>query len=295
MVKRKKKKSDILGVNYNSEENTLLLYMQEINRFPLLSKTEEEKLAKLVAKGDKAAREKIVNSNLRFVIMVAKKYQGKGLPLEDLISEGNIGLLKAVEHFDPKKGYRLITYAVWWIRQTIIKAIHEKGRMIRLPCNKSSDLTKIEKTRETFQNESGWKQESQTQKIAMFLDMSTEKTTQLLRMNQEVLSLDEPVSYEGYPLTIKDFIEDEYRNSPVEVAANSILKEELEAGLDNLEERAAEVIRCRYGLGDSGPLTLKEVSLRYNLSRERVRQIEKRALGQLLHSVNSNKLESYIA
>jgi len=295
MVKRKKKKADILGRISHSDENTLLLYLQEINRIPLLSKDEEEKTARLAASGNKAAREKLVNSNLRFVIMVAKKYQGKGLPLEDLISEGNVGLLKAVKHFDAEKGYRFITYAVWWIRQAIIKAIHEKGRMIRLPSNKTSELTKIEKTRQVFQNEPGWKQDSEIQKVAIFLDISPEKTAELLQINQEVISLDDPVSHDGYPMTIKDFIEDEYCKSPVESAANNILKEELDTVLDSLEERAAEVIRCRFGLGDSGPLTLKEVGLRYNLSRERVRQIEKRALVQLLHSSRSHKLESFIA
>jgi len=295
MVKRKKKKADILGRISNSGENTLLLYLQEINRIPLLTKSEEEVTARLAAQGNKAAREKLVNSNLRFVIMVAKKYQGKGLPLEDLISEGNIGLLKAMKHFDAEKGYRFITYAVWWIRQAIIKAIHEKGRMIRLPSNKTTELTKIEKTRQTIQNEPGWKPDNEIQKIATFLDMSPEKAEELIQINQEVVSLEEPVSYQGYPLTIKDFVEDEYGNSPVEFASNSILKSELETILNGLEERAAEVIRCRFGLGDSGPLTLKEVGLRYNLSRERVRQTEKRALSQMLNSFHCSKLESYIA
>ena len=295
MTKNKNRKPEVPAGTFNSDENSLLVYLQEINRIPLLSKDEEEKTAKQAAKGNKAAREKLVNSNLRFVIMVAKKYQGKGLPLEDLISEGNVGLLNAVKHFDPKKGFRFITYAVWWVRQAIIKAIHEKGRMIRLPSNKTTELTRIEKTRQVIQNEPCINSDSEIERIAMFLNMSPEKAADLMQLNQDVLSLDDPLSKDGFSLTIKDLIEDDYINSPVEQTANNILREELETIIGGLEERAADVIRSRYGLGDTGAMTLKEVGIRYNLSRERVRQIEKRALGQIQSSSRSNKLESYIA
>jgi len=255
----------------SDEENTFLSYLREINRIPLLSKEEEVETARLAAEGDKAAREKMVTSNLRFVIMIARRYQGKGLPLLDLISEGNIGLMNAIKHFDAEKGYRFITYAVWWIRQAIVKAINEKGRMIRLPGNKIQELKKYGRT------------------------LHKNKRDALQISGKDVLSLDDPVSRHGNTLTVGDFIQDEYGNSPVEHATNSMLKDELEMVLGGLEERAAEVLRCRYGLGGSGPMTLKEVGDRYHLSRERVRQIENRAMVQLHSFSKEHKLDSYIA
>jgi len=293
-MKKKSKRADF-RMDSHHEENTLLLYLQEINRIPLLSKDEETEMAKLAAQGDKAARERLVTSNLRFVIMIAKKYQNKGLPLQDLISEGNIGLLNAVNHFDVEKGYRFITYAVWWIRQSIIKAIHEKGRMIRLPTNKTKELTNIEKARQVIQNEPNWNHETEIRETALFLDMSPEKAEKLMQIHQEVLSLEDPISKHGQSFTIKDFIEDEYHNSPVEHTTNKVLKDKLETVLNGLEKRSAEVLRSRFGLGDTGSLTLKEVGERYNLSRERVRQIEKRALTQLQRASCHHNLDSYIA
>ena len=293
----KRKNDNSAGGNGKADENSLFLYFQEINRIPLMTKEEEEKTARLAARGNKAAKEKLVNSNLRFVIMIAKKYQGKGLPLEDLIGEGNLGLLNAVKNFDVDKGYRFITYAVWWIRQAIIKAIHEKGRMIRLPSNKNKELSKIEKTRQEIQNEPGWKTDPEILEIASVLNMSPEKVEDIINISQEVVSLDEPVAKYESTLSIKDMIEDEHQQhrSPVEHALNSILRDEVEEALNSLGERAAEVLRGRFGLGDSGNMTLKELGDRYNMSRERVRQIEKRALMQLQHSSHYKKLESYIA
>ncbi|MCL2070351.1 MAG: RNA polymerase sigma factor RpoD/SigA [Treponema sp.] len=295
MKKNKTKKAKVVEKISNAEENSLLAYMQEINRIPLLSKKEEEATAVLAAKGNKAAKERLVNANLRFVITVAKKYQGKGLPLEDLIGEGNIGLLNAAEHFDVEKGYRFITYAVWWIRQAITKAINEKGRMIRLPGNKTTDLQRIEKIREAVQNQPGWKSEPEIRKIAAFLDMDPEKAADLMKISQYLVSLDDPVSKKENSLAIKDYIEDPFSESPVDLAANSILRDELEAALDGLEERSAEILRFRYGLGDAPSLTLKEIGEHYDLSRERVRQIEKRALRQLSNSSQEGRLLSYIA
>jgi len=263
MTKKKNRKMSASESKCRNEEDSFRSYLREINRIPLLSKEEEMKIARLAAGGDKVAREKLITSNLRFVIMVAKKYQGKGLPFQDLISEGNIGLLSAVKHFDAEKGYRFITYAVWWIRQAISKAIHEKGYMIRLPSKKARDLMNMEKSRQTFK--------------------------------KDVISLDDPISRHENALTIKDLLQDEYYNSPVDHATNNILREELEIILDSLEERAAEVVRCRFGLGDIGPMTLREVGDRCQLSRERVRQIENRAIVELESSSREHKLDSYIA
>jgi RNA polymerase primary sigma factor len=288
-----KKRSD---KNMNSaEENVLLTYIHEINRFPVLSKEEEEKTAKLAALGDSAARERLINSNLRFVIKIAKRYQGRGLALEDLISEGNIGLMNAVKYFDVDKGFRFITYAVWWIRQAIIKAIQDKGRIIRLPCNKTNEIAKMEKTREVINNTSQ-NGNTEIEDLAAFMNMAPEKAKDLIKISQDVTSLDDPTTKNTHPTTsVKDQVEDEYSESPFEHALNSTLKDELETLLSSLEKRSRDVIRCRFGLGGSVPLTLTEIGSRYHLSRERVRQIEKRALGMLKNSSRHKKLESFIS
>ena len=286
------KKSRKISVD---EKNSLMLYLKEISRIPLIDKDEEEKIAKMAFMGDKAARDKLVSANLRFVIMIAKKYQGRGMPLEDLISEGNIGLLNAVRHFDAEKGFRFITYAVWWIRQSIMKALNEKGKMIRLPNNKNNELQKINKTRQSIQIEKGMDNDSEIKDTAFYLNTTPDKVTDLINISQDVISLDDPISQYGNALTIKDHVEDEYYLSPVEIALNSLLKDDVEAALNGLGIREAAVLRSRFGLGGEDSMTLKEIGNRYNLSREWIRQIEKRALIQLQRSSLNSKLESYIA
>ena len=295
MTKRKSKKADSCSGNTSSGNNALLIYLREINRIPLLTKQEEEKAARLASMGNAAARERLVNANLRFVVSVAKKYQGKGLSLEDLISEGNVGLLNSVDHFDVEKGYRFITYAVWWIRQAIIKAIHEKGRMIRLPCNKINELSKMEKVRTVIENNNSGRGEQNIQEIATYMDVPQEKAADLLKISQDVLYLDDQTSGSYDSQVIRDSIEDDFSKTPVDCAINSALRDELEKLINRLEERDADVIRSRYGLGDSCPQTLKEIGVVHNLSKERVRQIEKRILGQLQKSPNRKRLKSYIA
>lgn len=295
MKKVRSKKAEAVKKTRSKEENILRTYMREVNKIPLLKKEEEEEIALRSIQGDKAARERLVNSNLRFVIMVAKKYQGKGFPLEDLISEGNLGLVSSIDHFDASKGYRFITYAVWWIRQAIIKALHEKSRMIRLPTNKTNDLIKIEKTRQAICGEPNRKNSAEMHEIASYLDMSRARADELLQIGQEVLSLDDPGSKFDSSLSIKDYVGDESCESPIEYAISSAMKDDLERALDHLEKRDAEVIRCRFGLGDTHPMTLKEIGLLYKLSRERVRQIEKRALLQLQGPASQKKLANYIA
>ena len=295
MKKIKSKKTETTKKTRKNEDSILRTYMKEVVKIPLLKKDEEEKTALLAIQGDIAARERLINSNLRFVIMVAKKYQGKGLPLEDLIAEGNLGLLSSIDHFDAKKGYRFITYAVWWIRQSIIKALHEKSRMIRLPTNKTNELIKIEKTRQVIHNEASRKRTAEIHEIASFLDMPHKKADELMVIGQDVLSLDDPSSKFDNSLSIKDHVGDDNNKSPVEYAMNSVLKEDLEKALGGLGKRAADVIRCRFGLGNSHPMTLKEIGDRYKLSRERVRQIEKRAMLQLQSPITRNKLDNYIA
>ena len=268
--------------------------MKEINKIPLLNKDEEAKIAKLAAEGDREARECLVNSNLRFVVLIAKKYQGKGLALEDLISEGNVGILNAIKYFDAEKNCRFITYAVWWVRQSIMKALHDKGRMIRLPSNKSKALIKIEKTRDILQNEAGNNNDPEIMEIAKYLKMSPEKVNDLVQIGQSPVSLDDSASINNDTSTIIDYIEDNNNTAPDENAINSVLKDDLDKALESLEERDADIIRCRYGLGESKTMTLKEIGARFNLTRERVRQIESRALRQLKSAANGN-LKSYTA
>jgi RNA polymerase primary sigma factor len=284
------------GKEFNPEDNIISLYMRELSKIPLLSKEEEENLARQAAKGNAEARDKLVKANLRFVISIAQKYRGQGLPLEDLISEGNVGLLIAVKRFDIEKGYRFITYAVWWIRQSISKAISEKGRMIRLPISRKNELSQIDKTMKEIPDGQTAKEENEAAKIARLLNLPVEKAKNLMKMRQEVLSLEEPVQVKyDSSLTRKDIIADEYNKSPAEAIDGDDLKREIDTIIDSLGRRSAEIIRGRYGLGNSGVKTLQELGERFNLSRERVQQIEKRALGKILQSPRLAVLKSFIA
>jgi len=230
------------------------------------------------------------------VISIAQRYQGQGLPLEDLISEGNVGLLTAVKRFDIEKGYRFITYAVWWIRQSISKAINEKGRMIRLPAGKKNELAQIEKTAELIPVEAVMTENNEIERIARLLNIPVEKAKLLTQIKNDVLSLEEPVPSDyNDALTRQDLIADENNQSPVESMSDDILKGELNKIIDSLEKRSAEIIRARYGLGNSGFKTLQELSECFNLSRERIRQLEKRALGKIMQSPRLAMLKNYIA
>ena len=218
------------------------------------------------------------------------------MPLEDLISEGNVGLLNAVQHFDVEKGYRFITYAVWWIRQSIIRALQEKVRMIRLPSNKANELSLIDKSRELIQTEAGWTSDKEIQEIAAFLEMPLEKTADLVIISQDTVSLDDLAGKNNDSMTLKDIITDENSKSPDEYAISSTLKDDLEALVDScLEKRSAEIIRCRFGLDGTPPKTLKEIGALFNLSRERVRQIETLALKRLRKAPERTQLENYTA
>ncbi|MDR0403638.1 MAG: RNA polymerase sigma factor RpoD/SigA [Treponema sp.] len=273
------------------DETTLALYLREINHIPLLSREEEDETAREAAAGNKKAQDKLVNANLRFVVNVAKKYQGQGLPLEDLISEGNIGLLNAVQRFDVDKGYHFISYAVWWIRQAILKAICEKSRMIRLPLNRVNELVQIEKVRKFVQDGS----EPEVKEVARLLNMDQGKVTELLSISRDMISLENPVYAEKNSSSLGDFIEAEQYQSPDAHVVESALQDDIEMVLDTLDRKEAEVIRCRYGLGNKTPLSLKEIGERFNLTKERIRQIEKKALKRLQHPARRKVLETYVA
>jgi len=275
-----------------SAESNLSIYFNEINQISMLSREEEEKTAREAAEGDNAAREKLINANLRFVVSVAKKYQGLGLPLEDLISEGNIGLLNAVDRFDVDKGYHFISYAVWWIRQAIMSALYEKSRLIRLPANRATELVKIEKARKLIKADYSTTEE--IKEIAELLAMETDHVSSLISISREILSLDNPVSDDGMIL-LKDSIEDNQYTAPEMFAEHKSMEVDIEKVLETLEKDEADIIRCHYGLGQRDPMSLKDIGVRYNLSKERIRQIEEKALSRLRNPKRKKKLQAYVA
>ena len=290
---RKTKKVIPAHGNPGSDENILSLYLKEINRIPLLSREEEDETARAAVKGNKAAKDRLVNANLRFVVNVAKKYQGQGLPLLDLISEGNIGLMNAVERYDVEKGYHFISYAVWWIRQAVLKAICEKSRMVRLPLNRANELVQIEKTRKLVQD--GRNADAEIKEIARLLSMESDHVSDLLNISREFVSLENPIFPGKDSSLIEDFIEDENYKAPEDYAVDQALHDDIEMVLATLDKKEADIIRFRFGLGDRSPMSLKELGDRLNLTKERIRQIEKKALKRLRHPKRQKFLESYVA
>ena len=274
------------------KESNLSIYFKEINRIPMLTREQEQAIAREAASGNMAARERLVSANLRFVVSVAKKFQGLGLPLDDLISEGNIGLLNAVDRFDVDKGYHFISYAVWWIRQAIMSALYEKARMIRLPVNRATDLVKIEKARKIVNSE--YSSEEEIIEIAELLDMEKDHVWDLINISRKILSLDNPVSDDGL-LLLRDSIEDEQYVAPDMFAERKLLETDIEDVLETLDEDEADIIRCHFGLGQRRPMSLKEIGVRYNLSKERIRQIEEKALSRLRNPKRMVKLQAYVA
>jgi RNA polymerase primary sigma factor len=277
----------------NSDENILSIYLKEINKVPLLTREEEQKYARGAADGDTFAKNKLIQANLRFVVNVAKKYQNQGLPLADLISEGNIGLMNAIDRFDVSKGYHFISYAVWWIRQAILKAICEKSRMIRLPLNRANELVQIEKMRKELQ--SGSKGDPEIHEIAKALDMREEHVADLINISRDMVSLDTPIYDEKDSSILSDFVEDKGQKAPEESVIDRSLREDINSVLDTLSGKEADIIQYRFGLNGKRPMSLKEIGNRYKLTKERIRQIEKKALKRLQHPSRSHALRSYIA
>jgi len=272
-------------------DNTLVIFLNEINRIPILSREEEKQTARDAAAGNKAAREKLINANLRFVVSIAKKYQGLGLSLEDLIAEGNIGLVNAVDRFDVGKNYRFISYAVWWIRQAILSALCEKSRMIRLPSNRAAELVKIEQARKLIKKQISYEQE--IEEIAQMLNMKEKHISNLLNISREMISLDANVSAHR-DLLLKDYLEDTRYVSPDISAEYNLLKADIENALSTLDKDEADIIRCHFGLGRRA-MSLKEIGAQYHLSKERVRQIEVQALRRLQHPNRKRRLRVYVA
>ena len=276
------------------DDSILAMYLKDINKIPLLTHEEETELALKAAAGDKEAKNKIVNSNLRFVVNVAKKYQNHGLDLTDLISEGNIGLLTAIERFEVSKGYHFISYAVWWIRQSILKAICEKSRSIRLPLNRANELVQIEHARKVL---SGNKTEEQEfTEVAKMLNMSLSHVRELVNISRDMVSLDAEVGSSDHDRTsLGDFVEDTATPQPDEKILAEAMSNDIEAVLSTLKPNEAKVLRLRYGLNGAKPMSLKEVGDICNLTKERIRQIEKHAIIRMQHPTRLRRLEAYVA
>lgn len=275
-------------------DTVLAMYLKEINRIPLLSREEENELAIRAKAGDKEAKDRIVKANLRFVVKIAKKYQNHGLDLTDLINEGNIGLLTAIDRFDVDKGYHFISYAVWWIRQAILKAVCEKSRMIRLPLNRANELVQIEKTRKVITGNRS--EDEEIAEIADILDMDPDHIRDILNIAREMVSLDATVRHnDSENATVGEFIQDTMYADPENEAISGSMKEDIDDVLETLTPKEAEIIRFRFGLDGREALSLKEVGDRFDLTKERIRQIEKKAIRRLQHPTRSCRLEAYVA
>ncbi|MBR1583058.1 MAG: RNA polymerase sigma factor RpoD/SigA [Spirochaetales bacterium] len=280
------------NINANTNENSALtLYLRDIEKIPLITRDEEYELALKAKAGDSYARERLVNGNLRFVVSIAKQYQNRGLPLIDLISEGNIGLLTAIDKFEPDKGYHFISYAVWWIRQAILKAIGEKSRMIRLPMNKSADLIQILQAKSNLEK-SGMDDVS-LDDIARECGMDRNDVLEIMQIARDVSSLDAPVSA-GEDTSYGDFIECD-KPRPDEVVMTEALKASVNRILDTLSEKERGIIKLRFGLDNQEAMSLKEVGEIYHLTKERIRQIEKKVLTSLAENQEVKELKAYIA
>ena len=274
-----------------SIEDPVRMYLKEIGKVPLLSADEEIKLAQRMEEGDEAAKKKLAEANLRLVVSIAKRYVGRGMLFLDLIQEGNLGLIKAVEKFDYRKGYKFSTYATWWIRQAITRAIADQARTIRIPVHMVETINKLIRVSRQLLQELG--REPSPEEIAAEMDIPVERVREILKISQEPVSLETPIGEEE-DSHLGDFIQDENVPVPADAAAFTLLKEQLDEVLGTLTEREQKVLRLRFGLDDSRARTLEEVGKEFNVTRERIRQIEAKALRKLRHPSRSRKLKDYL-
>jgi RNA polymerase primary sigma factor len=277
-----------------ASDNILSMYLNEINKIPLLTREEENDLAAKAKAGDKAAREKIATANLRFVVNIAKKYRHCGMDLADLISEGNVGLLTAIDKFDADKGCHFISYAVWWIRQSILKAIYEKKDAIRLPLNRVNELVKIKSVKKSLS--SRITEEEEIRAIAQELGMESDVVRDLLNISREMVSLDASVQGNGSEDSVfGDYIEDTRYESPEDRSLKNAMKREVGDVLETLKPKEANILKMRYGLDGKKPMSLKEVGDACCLTKERIRQIEKNAIERVRVPASMRKLQAYVA
>ncbi|MCI8637767.1 MAG: RNA polymerase sigma factor RpoD [Coprococcus sp.] len=274
-----------------SIEDPVRMYLKEIGKVPLLSAEEEIDLAKRMADGDEDAKKRLAEANLRLVVSIAKRYVGRGMLFLDLIQEGNLGLIKAVEKFDYQKGFKFSTYATWWIRQAITRAIADQARTIRIPVHMVETINKLIRVSRQLLQELG--REPMPEEIAQELDMPVERVREILKISQEPVSLETPIGEEE-DSHLGDFIQDDNVPVPAEAAAQTLLKEQLDEVLDTLTEREQKVLRLRFGMNDGRARTLEEVGKEFDVTRERIRQIEAKALRKLRHPSRSRKLRDYL-
>ena len=274
-----------------SIEDPVRMYLKEIGKVPLLSAEEEIELAKKMEQGDEAAKKRLAEANLRLVVSIAKRYVGRGMLFLDLIQEGNLGLIKAVEKFDYRKGYKFSTYATWWIRQAITRAIADQARTIRIPVHMVETINKLIRVSRQLLQELG--REPTPEEIAEEMDMPVDRVREILKISQEPVSLETPIGEEE-DSHLGDFIQDDNVPVPADAAAFTLLKEQLVEVLGTLTEREQKVLRLRFGLDDGRARTLEEVGKEFNVTRERIRQIEAKALRKLRHPSRSRKLKDYL-
>ncbi len=274
-----------------SSDSSLSWYLEQINKISLLTREEEDLFARQARDGDEDAKEKLIKANLRFVVSIAKKYQTNGISLLDLINEGNMGLIKAAERFDPDKGFHFISYAVWWIRQAIILAVSQKTSLIRIPLNRSADLQKIEKVQTKLENELG--REPTANEISESLDLNNNEINLLRNISQDFISLDASLG-EAEDAAIGSMIEDQQTDSPDKKVLDESLHNALSTVLDTLTKSEREILRMRFGFDGDKPMSLQQIGDQFKLSKERIRQIEKKAIRRLRHPSRSQTLESFL-
>ena len=272
-------------------DDPVKIYLKEIGRVPLLTTEEEIELAQRMAKGDPYAKKRLSEANLRLVVSIAKKYVGRGMQFLDLIQEGNLGLIKAVEKFDYTKGFKFSTYATWWIRQAITRAIADQARTIRIPVHMVETITKVKKVSSQLLHENG--HDPSPEEIADKLNMPVDKVREIMRVAQDPVSLETPIGEEE-DSHLGDFIPDDDAPAPAEAASHTLLKEQLNEVLNTLTDREAKVLKLRFGLEDGKARTLEEVGQRFDVTRERIRQIEAKALRKLRHPSRSKKVKDFL-
>lgn len=282
---------EILHSERGSAEDPVRMYLKEIGRIPLLSSEEEIELAKRMEMGDEEAKKKLSEANLRLTVSSAKRYSGRGMQFLDLIQEGNLGLIKAVEKFDYRKGYKFSTYATWWIRQSITRAIADQARTIRIPVHMVETMNRVNRTSRRLLQEYG--REPTPEEIAVTMNLPVERILEVSKISQEPVSLETPIGEEE-DSHLGDFIQDEHVPVPSEEAAHTLLREQLEEVMDTLSDREQKVLALRFGLEDGKPHTLEEVGRDFQVTRERIRQIEAKALRKLRHPTRSRKLRDFL-
>ena len=279
----------------DATDDSVRMYLREIGKIPLLNSEEEFELAQRVLKGEKKAKDKMAEANMRLVVSIAKRYSGRGLDFLDLIQEGNTGLLRAVEKFDPDKGFKFSTYATWWIRQAITRAIADQARTIRIPVHMVETINKLLRTQRRMTQE--FNREPTIEELAEELEMTPEKIEYVIKIKQDITSLDAGIGRDGdeEDSTLSDFVEDEDSITPEESAATQLLKEQVKEVLSSLSDREQKIIRMRFGLDNGKNHTLEEVGQEFAVTRERIRQIEAKALVKLRKHKDAKKLHEYLS